>query len=404
MQKPEKISIVICADLNLRASIAVMRALRSEKVDVIIGVSNYISAFLTLPGLLGTIKLWKKIWFYTATSEQKFVESLANLGSRSSSPLLFFPMGEKVLRWVIKNKENLKDFHITVPSHRIDDYERVSNKESFLEISRNFKLDTPEELSKFPEVYSFPYVIKARKVSWGISDVLEAPVLVRNESTHQIIKKKNLRCSEHIYQNYIDGPSFYYCALFYEGNLMLKFVQQTIIQQPGGKSVVCAVPSEIPEEVRKKIDEIFKSLKWSGALMVELKYFSGKFYIIECNPRLWGPLQCSVDNGVNFPLMLYKMMSGNVIEANLSNEPIRNGFIWLWGLIDGLFYLFTSGTAYQVYPAKLRGVRFKDVWFRLDSMLFFLLEPFILLLHWVLLAIKFLIKKFISRENSTLTQ
>lgn len=393
MQKSSKIPIVICADLNLRASIAVMRALKHEDVDLIIGVSGLFSAFLTAPSLCGRLELFKKMWIYNSKSEELFIKSLGTLGSTSPVPLLFFPMGEKVLRWVIKNRLSLRDSNVIVPNHEIKDYERVSDKYSFIELCRDFKLDVPDEFSEVPNSYRSPYVIKARKITWGKHNVLEAPALINSVSAHQYIQKKKLNSAAHIFQEYISGPSFYYCVLYSDGNRILRFVQQTIIQQPGGKSVVCAAPSSLPQLVTDSIDNIFKSINWSGVLMVELKQSGDKFYIIECNPRLWGPLQCAVDNGVNFPLMLYKLMVGKEIEQGTERLIFHRGFIWVWGLIDGIFHLFSSKTGFQFYPLKVSQFKFSDVWFRRDSLIYFFFEPFVLILQWIILYKKIVLNK-----------
>lgn len=399
MQKCNNKSIIICADLNLRATIASIRALRYEDVDLIIGTAGYISGFLSIPGLLGNFKKIKHFWFYKAKTEDEFIASLVVLGAKLKAPTIFFPMGEKVLRWAVKNKDILKSSNILVPSHDFKLYEKISNKYSFIKICEKFKLNVPEELPQLPKEYLFPYVVKARKMVWGDDQVLEAPVLVKSLKTHQEILKRKLNSIEHIAQPYIDGPSFYYCALYSNGSIILRFVQQTLIQQPGGKSVICAIPSKIPIKVYTKIDKLFESIQWSGALMVELKLYKGIYYIIECNPRLWGPLQCAIDNGINFPLSLYKMMCSERVNYHHTLNNKKNAYLWLWGFLDGLYHLVISRTTFQIYSAKTDGVKYKDIWLRKDSLLFFFIEPINLFLQWSISLLKMFnwiaIKKFL---------
>ncbi len=390
MQKCNKKSIIICADLNLRATIAAVRALRSEDVEIIIGISGYISGFLSIPGLLGNLIKIKQFWFYNAKTEDNFVASLMGLGVELKAPAVFFPMGEKVLRWAVKNKELLKSSKILVPNHDFKLYEKISNKYSFIKICEKFRLDVPDELGELPKKFSFPYVVKARKIVWGDDQVLEAPILVKSLRVHQAIVKRKLIDVEHIVQPYIDGPSFYYCALYNAGSISLRFIQQTLVQQPGGKSVICAIPSQIPAEVYIKIDKLFQSIQWSGALMVELKFFKGKYYVIECNPRLWGPLQCAIDNGINFPLTLYKMMCAEQIDYQFTLKNTKYAYLWLWGFLDGFYYLFITRTNFQIYSAKISEIKFKDIWLRADSLFFFFSEPVNLFTQW---SISFM-KKF----------
>lgn len=391
MQKQSTNSIILCADLNLRATIATVRAFRNEDVDLIIGVSSFISALLTLPSLILYYRKIKRVWFYKSKSEDEFIVSLKCLGKSSNYPLVFFPMGEKIIRWVIKNSDTLKTFNVVVPNHGINNYEMISDKDSFLKICEKFDLDIPSEFNGTPEIYSFPYVIKSRRVMWGNDRVLEAPVLVSSKSAHQLIKNKNLNLSEHIVQEFISGPSYYYCALYSDGRPILVCVQKILIQQPGGKSVICAIPAQIPSEVSNKIDNLFESLVWSGALMVELKFANNKFHIIECNPRLWGPLQCAIDNDVNFPLFLYRIMTKKKFSVNKKVNSKNNiGYLWLWGIFDGLYYLISSKTFYQVQFANLSEIKFRDIWFRLDSFSYFIIEPLAIVFYWFIYVCKHL--------------
>jgi hypothetical protein len=63
---------------------------------------------------------------------------------------------------------------------------------------------------------------------------------------------------------------------------------------------------------------LFKKVGFYGLVMVEVKEEGNNFFMIEANPRFWGPLQLVVDSGVN--LLEWFLYDNNFLE----NEPTLN--------------------------------------------------------------------------------
>jgi predicted ATP-grasp superfamily ATP-dependent carboligase len=65
-------------------------------------------------------------------------------------------------------------------------------------------------------------------------------------------------------------------------------------------------------EIEKIGREVLERLSWRGVAMVEFKRCArtGKFYLLDINPRFWGSLPLSEAAGVNFPYLLYKAALG----------------------------------------------------------------------------------------------
>ena len=68
--------------------------------------------------------------------------------------------------------------------------------------------------------------------------------------------------------------------------------------------------------------------------MFELKQdlSSGRYYAIECNPRLWGPSMLCIDNGLDIfsPLCFLP-------PKNLGNPDKIAGYLWTSGYIEGFY-------------------------------------------------------------------
>ena len=140
--------------------------------------------------------------------------------------------------------------------------------------------------------------------------MLTSPVLIESEAALENLRRRSIRPEHHFVQDYIEGPSFYYCGLYRDGEKLLSFGQRTLTQQPDGRAVVRAIPFPLPTEIVRKADEMMSSLRWQGLMMMELKESRGSHYAIECNPRVWGPLQLAVDNGADFPFALWRLARG----------------------------------------------------------------------------------------------
>ncbi|MCQ8131095.1 hypothetical protein, partial [Methylomonas rivi] len=107
--------------------------------------------------------------------------------------------------------------------------------------------------------------------------------------------------NEFYLQEFIEGRSIYLLYYFYKNNTCLKYSQENLIQQKGGGSILAAKPDNIHHtNISKSFEDLFYSIGFSGFVMVEIRNRLNKTYMIEANPRFWGPSQLFVDAGVNF--------------------------------------------------------------------------------------------------------
>jgi len=322
------------------------------------------------------------LWSYSETvkihyfNQNELIRFLFDL-KKEIGGYTIFQNGEGFLRLILENKNVLEQNDIICDFADLKSYLTVSDKHSFSELCSDYQIKTPQviapELSKFSE----KFVVKSKKMDLK-TGVLKYPLLIENSKSFDKLIKLNIDIEKHFFQEYIHGQSFYYCAHYSTGIKKIDFVQENLKQQPNGKSVIKAKKSFLDKIIVQKIDKIFFDLKWNGVMMVELKKCTktNEYYAIECNPRFWGPLQLASDNGVSF------------VKSILNIEQIQNtenksiGYIWLTGYFQGLLFKIKTKTNFQTFTDNNKKLYYKDLWFRKDTMLFFIFEPFFILIDF----------------------
>ena len=356
-------TILIFADANRRASLTAARILSKHHCRLLFCIHE------DFPEKLTSI-LFKKYSSYPLLmySSEGLIDFLNQLHQTYGS-FEILPIGEWHIRQILNGRKHLsKSIHFCL--NNPEGYHHLSNKLSFTKLCKNYKLDLPEELNTFPKDDSISFVVKPD--SFEKSDgVLTVPMLVDSPKQYKAFKAMNLDLSRHFFQEYISGPSIYYCAYYLDGKCIKHFGQFNRIQQPNGKSIIKAHPYEIPKATKDKIDSIFKSFNWNGPMMFELKHCkkTQKLYAIECNPRLWGPLQICIDNGVDMVSPCFGLPSFD--HAN--NKPI--GYLWLSGFIHGYILKHQSNQDYQIFKAPYKTkLKYKDLYLRKDSIKYFVFD------------------------------
>ena len=301
------------------------------------------------------------------------IDFLKDLQKKEGSFILF-PNGESLIREVLKEKESLEKTGIKIPISDLLVYNRFSNKQSFVETCNEFKLNIPPEFIPNLNKFEYPFVVKPKKIKKA-ENILCFPLLVENEKIFRKFINLNLCLEEHFYQKYVGGANYYYCATYTHGKKKTFFVQRNLVQQPNGKSIIKAEPSQLPEEIINKIDKMFGYYRWQGIMMFELKQDleNEAFYAIECNPRFWGPLQLSLDNNINF---IQSLLDDDYVNF-LQNNNI--GYLWLGGFLHGLFLRIKTKSKFKKFKKKEYKIKFKDVWFRKKTFFYFFYEFFLII-------------------------
>ncbi|UMO86065.1 hypothetical protein HP572_11625 [Pectobacterium sp. PL64] len=241
--------------------------------------------------------------------------------------LVFLPTAESIIRIVLENKALFISKGLDIRLVSLDVYLNISDKCRFLNIGKEFNIDIPGEIVS-PDIIDIPLVAKPKAEFSSKDQVKIYPKLIFNENELQEILDSKYN-DEYFFQTYIDGDSYYYLAfIFPDGKYDIAY-QKNILQQGNGKSIIAAELCECPDKVfEDKIINLLNSIGFFGFIMIEVMQYKGITYLIEANPRLWGPFDLALKAG---------FLPENVFFQRKIAMKYKNAkYIWLTGLIDSL--------------------------------------------------------------------
>lgn len=246
--------------------------------------------------------------------------------------IIIIPNSEYIVRFMYNNEETLKKINVNLNwLVEKDIYFTLSDKELFCDLCKNNDINVPEIID-INNVWEYPVVVKPKRY-FNNDNMVYAPEIINNkEELTNYFSGKNEE--EFFIQKYIEGESLY--LLFYIGHdYEVVYSQKNILQQPNGKSIILSEPIKMDEFIYKTYINLFRKVKYTGLIMVEIKKNKDTFIMIEANPRLWGPIQLIVDNNVPIIESFIKDLGFNISFSN--NKVIwKNKYYWNGGYIKAI--------------------------------------------------------------------
>lgn len=245
--------------------------------------------------------------------------------------LIILPSTEYLNRFLLSKQAELESHSIIIPLVNQGLYERISDKYSFGKLCANVGINIPEEIEVKPELL-YPMVAKPKKY-FGNNGQVYNPFILTNKNQLESFLINNDR-SNFYFQKFIGGESYYLLFYFSLNHGYSVYSQENLIQQYNGKSIIAAKSSLIHQhEITNKIIEMFVGLNFRGLVMIELKYYKDNFYMIEANPRLWGPLQLILDANMN---LLHRFAVDYELISNFSSLAYKpfEAYYWSGGIIQ----------------------------------------------------------------------
>ncbi|MBI3099634.1 MAG: ATP-grasp domain-containing protein [Planctomycetes bacterium] len=133
-------------------------------------------------------------------------------------------------------------------------------------------------------------------------------------------------------QEFIDGEGYGVSVLCDHGGEPRATLAHRRIREypPAGGPSACAESVEAPEAV-SLAHRLLRVLGWFGVAMVEFRRerTSGRWVLMEVNPRFWGSLPLAEAAGVNFPDLLCRMAKGMETSARPPRPGVRMRFLFL---------------------------------------------------------------------------
>ncbi|MEM0085032.1 MAG: HAD hydrolase-like protein [Candidatus Methanomethylicia archaeon] len=236
-------------------------------------------------------------------SEDAYIASIIRAVKKYDIDIIV-PIGFIDFMIISKYRDFLRKFTI-VP---VESYEKmcyVSNKWALQGLCDKMGIYYPKTIvlkgsekdsvvRQFIKKMGFPLILK------GLSDGSK-PMLVSNQN--MLMNIIDGLKGEKILQEYIPGFGTGYFCLSYEGEPLAEFMHRRVLEVTplGGASVKAC--SYFDEELLKIGRSIIKGLSWTGVLMAEFRkeMETGRYYLLEINPKFWGSLELAYRAGVDFP-------------------------------------------------------------------------------------------------------
>lgn len=286
---------------------------------------------------------------------------------QNANSVLILPTTEFLNRLMLNNRKELERAGAIIPLTRLDLYEQISNKLPFSTICESFGLRIPRPI-EYASIDRFPLVAKPK--TYAHRNRQQKPYLIFSEQDLVLFGNKE-PIDSYYFQEYLAGPSYY--LLYHLGkNRITASSQKNLVQQSGGGSIVAATQSDIHRsKIANEYEKLLQSIGFNGLIMIELREYCGDYYMIEANPRFWGPLQLIVDSDDK---LIYDFFEDNGISCpnrKVEKNVLKTVYFWSGGLIfnkvDGRgidFHDYDATRLLQDYPELIN----QDIYLRPDSL------------------------------------
>lgn len=288
--------------------------------------------------------------------------------------IIVLPSSEYLNRFLLTNRKEIENENVVIPLCKKSLYEQISDKYSFGRLCKSFGIQIPQEYSNTSSI-RFPCIAKPKYYFSSSTEILK-PILLNNNDELNAFREIYV-LKDFYYQKYLEGKSIYFLYYISRDGDYSVFSQENLIQQSHGKSIIAAKSTNVH---KKKISLDFAGLllqkKYSGLIMIELKLCDGTYYMIEANPRLWGPSQLILDSGMDL-FHRFSFDYGLIQKLPKLDYKTDIKYFWSGGIVEDLiqgnrisFHNFTANDFIYDYHLWVTA----DVYLKKDSINLYLKE------------------------------
>lgn len=290
-----KISVLI-PDGGPIITLSVLNCLSEYKnIDI-----HLIHVYKKITGLKYSNKI-SSYTFYNRTDDEKdYINFIKHeIGKKNIDILL--PIYFESIRVISKFRGEFKALNINLLSTSVKASDIVNDKWELYKYLQENKIPTPKTFncnSSFENI-DFPLLAK-HKIGHGG----RGTKLIKSEDELYV----HLGTSDnkkYVFQEFIDGYDIGCSVLCKEGEILAFTIQRGLSYSSIPFTPPIAIEFLYNKELYKQIDNLIKSLNWTGVANFDLRYdeVEKNFKVLEVNPRFWQSVQGSAMVGVNFPYL-----------------------------------------------------------------------------------------------------
>ncbi|GAB4191750.1 MAG: hypothetical protein Kow00108_26600 [Calditrichia bacterium] len=286
-----------------------------------------------------------------------------------NADFLILPSSEFLNRFFLARRQEINREKMDIPLVDLALYENISDKYAFGEICKREGIPLPEEF-KPADVKHFPVVIKPKSYFGKDNRVNMKPAIIEHKAMLDQFFSEH-HPSEFYIQQFVGGRSYYLLMYMKKNGEYVCYSQENLIQQYDGRSITGAVSSDIHHsEITDLFARLLRKQGFHGLIMIEVKVDRDQFYMIEANPRIWGPSQLILD--ANMQLMDYFALENGLLEEVSIPSPYKSGvrYFWSGGIIEDLhaghpiaFHQYTKEQFFNDYHLWMA----KDIYLKEDT-------------------------------------
>ena len=238
--------------------------------------------------------------------------------------LVYLPTTESVNRTLLAQRERFELAGLNVGLVDETIYQLISDKFTFQEYAARYGIATPDIITEAESAH-FPFVAKPKREFSSVHGGKIYPHLIFTRQDYARFLAAEVK-DDFFFQRYISGQSFYYLLFFPAQGEPVKGYQKNLLQQSGGKSIIYAESCPCPDKIfENKLIKLLQALNFQGFIMIEAIKDQRATVMIEANPRLWGPYELAIKQGLTPDLLINARLP---VIANHKNAR----YLWLNGL------------------------------------------------------------------------
>ena len=256
-----------------------------------------------------------KYYIVPKMTEPDYLKSLLEICEKEQIKVVL-PLQEDELLLIAKERKQFEDLGILVA---VSEYQNVllcKDKYEMYQFLNNLQIPTikTELVDDILESGNLDgdVFVKPRRGAGSVGAMRVATIALlsalQNESENQLIVQPYIKGTEYGIDIYVDFISKKTIGIFCKKKLRMRAGETE-------KSISVKIP-EIEELVKKTIEV----LHLRGPIDMDILEESGKYYILEINPRFGGGYPHAYECGINFPKMLA------VNAKKMSNDKIENEY------------------------------------------------------------------------------
>lgn len=214
-------------------------------------------------------------------------------------------------------------------------------------------LNDPENIreSAEKEGITIPFVIKPRR-SFGSKGV---HFITSYKELENRYLTSDIGPNECIIQEMISGELHDVTSCSKSGKILSILSQERLLtwHDFGGGGIINRT-TKTPETI-ESATKILKHLAWNGIAEFDfIKNEKDQFFLVECNPKIWGTTQLTIESGLNMPQQL---IDSQYFNMDIPNEPeYEIGLVYKWLFPECLAHLINRPLSFKRFLVRLRKV------------------------------------------------